>query len=134
MRDLVAKFYREAIDDVLGNFPELKKAVLESGKKEIVIDNITAQMKLVEQRRTRVMQKDGTFRLNLTMDKIRSLVTDFVKMHAQAAIKVKEKEIGITEDNSMSRIFIPERKKVLTIRRVKNMTKSGILLPNGVKA
>ena len=129
MRELVEKFFVESIEELFGDrHPDMKSAVL-GDRKELLINNLTEQLKKIEKKRTTTVNKDGQFRVSLTQSVIKGLVKDFVKLYGQAVIKSKEKEIRVKE--SQSKIWLPNRGKKspgIPMRKV-----SQIIIPRGVK-
>ena len=141
MREMIERFYNEALDELFKDrYPDIKKAIKESDRKPKMIDNLVQQIRTIEKKRTKKMQKDGTFRIHLDRKKIKSLVVDFVKLHGQAVIKFKENEIRTHDDHSKAKIWLPNkgiRKKAMSIKRVRRnrgeqVTKGGLIIPSGI--
>jgi len=75
MRELVAKYVDEAMDALLIS-DELKKFLKNHGRKQVLIDNLTREMKAVE---------NSAFKHKLTNEKIRETIVDFVGMFMKLA-------------------------------------------------
>lgn len=135
MREMIVEFFDEAVNELLGQYPELKTAVENSERKNKFIDNMCEQIKAIEKKRTKSLQKDGTFRLNLKREDIKKLVKDFVGMFGSLALKHKEQLAGIHPDHTKSTLWLPKQKKYVRKKRARGgmvERRSGILVPVGI--
>lgn len=121
LRGLIGKYHKESIEELFEDrYSDIKKAIFNSDRKEKFIDELTRQLRIVE--------KKG--KTKLTREKIKSIVKDFVRLHGQAVIKFKEKELKIGEKKSQSKIFLKAPPSgVINLRSGLNTTASGIILP-----